>query len=644
MKHSLVVGGLMAVLATSAEAQKSSPIAQKYAQTNPAKHALRSHATQALPPAPLVGGSDGCTTPDVVVGTGVFAFDTSLATTGTEGQTEAACNFFTLTGVDYDVWFTWTATGSGVAVIETCNLTGLDTKIAAYAGTTCPTPGSALACSDDDCSTGLQSHIVFPVTSGNSYVIQVGNYPGSAGGPGNFSINIATLPANDDCTTPSAISGFGRFTFDNTLATTGAQGQAEATCLFYGSTTVNNDVWYSWVAPSTGTFAVVTEGLTGIDTKIAVYDGTACPTTPALGCNDDGGVADYQSITTFAATSGNSYVIQVGLYPFTTLGGVGTFAIMNSTLPPTADSCATPDVIAGQGLFPFDTVFSTTGAEGQTEALCNYFTLTGIEQDSWYLWTPDMTGAATVATCAGTFGDTKISIYNGPACPTAGSSLSCIDDTCGPTGLQADVSAPVTCGQTYLIQIGSYPYGGQDGMLGDMNITIAGTPCSTPFTPECIGDTVAACPCSGAGGSLVPNPGAAGNGCGNSAFPNGANLSSSGIASDSASDTLVLTCTGMPGPGLFFQSNGLAGPFVNFNDGILCAAVGIIRMGVVFPAAGVASYPGGLTPAPIHIAGAPVMTPNPTKHYQCWYRDITPGFCNTLGHNMSNGIAITWSP
>jgi hypothetical protein len=71
-------------------------------------------------------------------------------------------------------------------------------------------------------------------------------------------------------------------------------------------------------------------------------------------------------------------------------------------------------------------------------------------------------------------------------------------------------------------------------------------------------------------------------------------------------------------------------------------------MGVVFPTAGVASYPGGLTPAPIHIAGAPVLTGGsptpPTKHYQCWYRDITPGFCNTAGHNMSNGLAIVWAP
>jgi hypothetical protein len=179
---------------------------------------------------------------------------------------------------------------------------------------------------------------------------------------------------------------------------------------------------------------------------------------------------------------------------------------------------------------------------------------------------------------------------------------------------------------------------------GGLMISGAGASCSTPPTPECFGDTAAACPCAGPGGSGIPNPGAAGFGCANSAFPSGAQLTSTGIAVDNAGDTLVLSCSNMPGPGLFFQANGLVGPILNFNDGVLCAGSGIIRMGVVFPTAGVASYPGGLTPNPIHIAGAPVLAPAPNKHYQCWYRDITVGFCNTQGHSMSNGLEIVWGP
>jgi hypothetical protein len=327
------------------------------------------------------------------------------------------------------------------------------------------------------------------------------------------------------------------------------------------------------------------------------------------------------------------------------------FTLSASIAPPSNDDCSTPSALPnGFGTFSVSNFAATTGSQGQTEALCINVGGTPVRQDVWYTWIPTNSGATELTTCGllapgGGSQDTKIAVYAGVGCPTAGSSIACNDDdpgACG--GFASKLSFNAVCGTTYLIQFGMYQ-GTTATYVGGLMISGTGPTCSTPSVPECIGDTAAACPCSGSGGSLVPNPGAAGNGCANFNFPAGANLSSSGVAVDNAGDTLVLTCTGMPGPGLFFQANGLAGPFVNFNDGILCAASGIIRMGVVFPDGfGNASYPGGLTPAPIHMAGAPVLLPNPTKHYQCWYRDITPGFCNSQGHNMANGLAITWSP
>ncbi|MBL8859068.1 MAG: hypothetical protein JNL28_11215 [Planctomycetes bacterium] len=103
----------------------------------------------------------------------------------------------------------------------------------------------------------------------------------------------------------------------------------------------------------------------------------------------------------------------------------------------------------------------------------------------------------------------------------------------------------------------------------------------------------------------------------------------------------MLTATDIPGPGLFFQSNGLAGAPINFGDGHLCAAVGIVRMGIVFPVAGVASYPGGLTPNEIHIAGGALA--GQTKHYQCWYRSV-PGLCGPDNFNLTQGLSLTWGP
>lgn len=156
---------------------------------------------------------------------------------------------------------------------------------------------------------------------------------------------------------------------------------------------------------------------------------------------------------------------------------------------------------------------------------------------------------------------------------------------------------------------------------------------STSSSAFCLGDgTGTPCPCG--------NTGAAGHGCANSAFPQGGHLTSFGNASVSA-DTLVLSANNIPGPGLFFQANGTIGPFV-FGDGLFCAAIGIIRLGVVFPTAGVAAYPGGLTPAPISIAGAPI-NPADIKHYQCWYRDSIT-FCTPSTFNLTQGLTLTWGP
>jgi hypothetical protein len=157
----------------------------------------------------------------------------------------------------------------------------------------------------------------------------------------------------------------------------------------------------------------------------------------------------------------------------------------------------------------------------------------------------------------------------------------------------------------------------------------------TPATSFCTGDAVGST-CLACG-----NNGAAGRGCANSSFPNGAVLTVSGAASIAA-DTLALTASDVPGPGLFFQANGVVQNPITFGDGMLCAAAGIIRLGVVFPTAGVATYPGGLTPGPISVGGAPISAGD-LKHYQCWYRDAAP-FCATETFNLTQGLSLTWAP
>ena len=163
-----------------------------------------------------------------------------------------------------------------------------------------------------------------------------------------------------------------------------------------------------------------------------------------------------------------------------------------------------------------------------------------------------------------------------------------------------------------------------------------GTP-STSGTPFCFGDGLGtACPCANSGGT--------GRGCANATFPLGARLTSSGVAGASlATDTLVLTATDIPGPGLFFQGTGTfaSGAGIPYGDGLLCAGGTILRLGVVFPSGNSAAYPGGLTPNPIHIGGGTAS--GDVRHYQCWYRDAFV-FCTASTFNLTQGLTLTWGP
>ena len=89
-----------------------------------------------------------------------------------------------------------------------------------------------------------------------------------------------------------------------------------------------------------------------------------------------------------------------------------------------SDDCSAPQAIAGQGTFSFDTTAATTGAAGQNEYLCYQFGVSGIDNDVWFHWTADISGTASINTCAGTSIDTKLAVYpESGGCPPPGSVL-----------------------------------------------------------------------------------------------------------------------------------------------------------------------------------------------------------------------------
>ena len=284
---------------------------------------------------------------------------------------------------------------------------------------------------------------------------------------------VAAAQGSDACTSAQGIVGAGPHAFDQTSATTGTEGQADANCNSLFGMGVENDVWFAWTAPSSDFFLVSSAQQTTVDTKIAVYPGLGCPPGASVGCDDDGGAS--QAITRFSASSGATYLIQVGTQPFSS-GGTGTFQFVR--LPTTAnDDCAFPATVTGTGFFGWEATFAGTGTQGQANPFCG-----AIVNDTWFSWSAPITGMAQLDTCGQTHinTDTEIAVYAGTGCP-GGTSIVCDDDACGPP--QSLVQWPVTSGASYTLQIGAL--GVVTAPHGTFRLEIAGPPandnCATPI-------------------------------------------------------------------------------------------------------------------------------------------------------------------
>ena len=333
MKTTLFTGAVLACLAASASAQVKVQTLLK----NPVGGPVPNQPGMSFL---LAGGSDDCANApanDAISGTGTFNVTTVGATASTQNP---GCGG----GTHLDVWFYWTATSSGPHTMSLCGGTTADTVAAVWAdnGGACPT--TVIGCNDDTC--GLQSAVTFTATAGTSYFFQLGAYGATTTYSGTFTVTVpAPPPTNDDCSTPIALNGTVSQPFDNTSASTGTQGQAEAICLFFAQTTLNKDVWYTWTPTKSGTVTLSTCGLltsTYLDSKIAVYDGVGCPTTAAIACNDDAVPAcagqGFASTLTFSAVCGQTYTIQLG--QFLTTGNLG--GTLSITEDPLGTPCTTP--------------------------------------------------------------------------------------------------------------------------------------------------------------------------------------------------------------------------------------------------------------------------------------------------------------
>jgi hypothetical protein len=285
---------------------------------------------------------------------------------------------------------------------------------------------------------------------------------------------------NDECTSPIAVTAgtnpvapFGQsgHFFTNTGATAGFPFPICTSGTAF-------DVWFAYTATATGAITVTTCTPPGFspgslnDTVLTVLDGSACPPTVMLGCDDD--TCLFSSSVTASVSAGGLYFIRVsGLF-----GSTGNFYV-NVTPPATQnDECTSPLPLGLGGNGPFSNAAATNSAG--VAASCASFMSPGY-RDLWYSFTPACSGVVTVDTGCNGF-DLVLTAY--ASC--GGPELACNDDTPG-CGYSARIAFPGTAGVQYLIRVASWSPGNPATFFINFSVGAGLTLAfSSPFGPGSI--------------------------------------------------------------------------------------------------------------------------------------------------------------
>ena len=432
----------------------------------------------------------------------------------------------------------------------------------------------------------------------------------------------SAFQGSDTCSAPTPIAGQGTFQFDNTGATTGAEGQSETLCAIGAGSAIENDVWFAWTSDFSGLAHITTCGGSGDNTKLAAYAGSSCPTPgSALNCNDNL-PCGAQAAVFISAQAGNTYLIQLGNAP----GGVaslpGSFDIIY-TQPIQYPANGHYYAAVTSGPISFDTAKAAAeslyhqGVQGHLAVINDFFEgdflVTNFAERAWI----------------GGYQDLSDPSYSEPG----GGWKWITGEPFSYTNWAASEPNNFNGNEEYIEFTNNGEFNDQaitgNNQVWGYYVEFSDTLAPTIFCP---GDgSGSPCPCG--------NTGALEEGCANGTG-SGAKLLLEGSSSISAAD-LVLTGSQLTPsqPGLYFQGNNAinGGNGNTFGDGLRCAGGGVIRLQVRFSSAT------GDSTTSIDIANKGGVASGDTKRYQIWYRDPAASPCGAL-FNLSNGLEVTYTP
>ncbi|MDG1334229.1 MAG: T9SS type A sorting domain-containing protein [Crocinitomicaceae bacterium] len=412
-------------------------------------------------PPPPPANDDPCTaTPLTVNASCTFIPTTNAAATGTVGAPAPGCASYS----GGDIWFTVVVPASGNIIVETNPGVVTDGGMALYSGTCAAL--TLIECDDDDGNGLMPSITLNGQTPGATLFVRVWEY----GNNNNGAFEICAHepppppppPANDDCA--GALSGIVNASGCG-VQTTGTIGGATAsvqnTASCFG--TENDDVWFSFVAPATGSMSIALNNVAGTTTDLyhSVWTGV-CPalTLFAGSCSDPN-----NSIVT-GLTPGATYYVRVNSWGSTS-GQITTFDLCLQELDACGgaannDWCQAPATLTtGAGSFSSNTSSTYTS---DTPANLNTVFCGSVENNSWY----EFTASATTETfnftsVTGCFSGIQAEVYNVTAdangCCTNFTSMSnCWNPGTATPGVVT--ATGLTIGNTYVLMV--------DGFGGDV--------------------------------------------------------------------------------------------------------------------------------------------------------------------------------
>ncbi len=204
------------------------------------------------------------------------------------------------------IWWCWTAPSGGLVEVDTL-LSGFNTTLAVYTGTS--VGNLTLIAQNDDYNGASQSLVEFFAVAGTRYQIAVDGFAdGDQVAVGDVLLRIsedssALAQPNDNFANRIVISGATNRVQGSNLNTTRELGEPNHLDYAFGGS-----VWWTWVAPDTGTVTMNTIG-SDFDTVLAVYTGDQVTNLTLVAGNDD--AVGVTSAVTFPVLAGTVYQIAV---------------------------------------------------------------------------------------------------------------------------------------------------------------------------------------------------------------------------------------------------------------------------------------------------------------------------------------------